>query len=140
MEIVNAIREANTDYEIYFLLTSYIDAVRFCDKLRYMPEPMSALPLAGKADLQARFERLLVELDQASKRLDDQACYVIKEALTIFSAALNRLWSIDSKRRAPSAGVDRQAVLSWSSVPLTQPAALAHKPVAASNSEQHPGN
>jgi hypothetical protein len=118
MQLVNTIRDAHTKQAIYFLLTAYIDAVRSCDKLRYMPEALSTLPLAGNDDLQTRFEALLVELDKASKRLDDQACLVIKEALAVFSAALNCLWSMDNVPHSLPAGVSRQSALSWSCTPL----------------------
>jgi hypothetical protein len=118
MQLVNTIRDAHTEQAIYYLLTSYIDAVRSCDKLRYMPDALSTLPLAGNGDLQTRFENLLGELDKASKRLDDQACVVIKEALAVFSAALNRLWSIEKLQQALPAGVNRQSALSWSCAPL----------------------
>lgn len=67
-------------------------------RIAFAAQGVVALPLTGTHDLQARFERSIVELDRASKRLDDKACVVIKEALNIFSAALNRLWLLDSQR------------------------------------------
>ena len=120
MIIANLIREVNTEEEIYFLLTSYIEAVRYCDKLGFMPAQMSALPLAGKDDLQARFEKLIIELDKASKRLDDKACVVLKEALAVFSTALNCIRTLENKRRRPPAGVDQRAALTWSAVRLAE--------------------
>jgi hypothetical protein len=134
--ITNYIRKANTEYEIYFLLTAYIQTVRFCDKLEHMPKHMAALPLTGRDNLQARFDRLIVELDIASKRSDDKACVIIKEALAVLSTALNCLWSLDNKRRCPQAGVDRQAAITWSAVPMTESAPPAVGQNAASKAVQ----
>ena len=120
--ITDYIRQAKTEYEIYFLLTAYIQTVRFCDKVECMPKHMAALPLGGKADLQARFDGLIVDLDSASKRLDDKACVVIKEALVVLSSTLNRLWAIDNKRRWPRSALDKQAALTWSPVALAKSA------------------
>ena len=131
--IADYIRQAKTEYEIYFLLTAYIQTVRFCDKMESMPEQMAALPLSGKADLQARFNGLIVDLDVASKRLDDNACVVIKEALVVLSTALNRLWTIDNKRRWPHSALDKKAALSWSPIPLTESASRTVGKLAVSN-------
>jgi len=97
MVITDVIREAETEYVIYFLLSSYINAARHGDMLKSLPEPVAALPLTGKTDARLRFDRLLFELDAASKRLDDKACDSIKEALTVFGTALYRLTLLDGR-------------------------------------------
>jgi hypothetical protein len=74
---------------IYFLLTAYIDTARSSGKLASVPEHIIQLPLRGVADVRTRFESLLIELDVASKQLNDEACVGIREALHIFGAALN---------------------------------------------------
>jgi hypothetical protein len=51
----------------------------------------------------------MLELDAASKRLDDKKCVDIKEALSVFGTALHRLQSIDSKRAHRMALEKRQA-------------------------------
>ena len=110
--IIGIIREANTEHDIYFLLTSYIEAVRFGDKLNFLPECLTRLPLTGLDDVRGRSAKLVAELDAASKRLDYKTCMVIKEALEIFGAALTRLESFErmsqSQRLAPqtAAGLD----------------------------------
>jgi len=91
MTISHIIREANSEHEIYFLLTAYIDAVQFADKLNCLSEHLTRLPLTGLEDVRGRSAKLVGELDAASKRLDDKVCTVIKEALEIFGAALTRL-------------------------------------------------
>jgi hypothetical protein len=90
------IRNATTEHEIYFLLTSYLEAVRYSDKLHCcVPEQVVRLPLNGRQDVQERFERLMIELDCASKRLDNRSCKSIKEGVHILSAALSHLSTFD---------------------------------------------
>jgi hypothetical protein len=91
MMITNIIREANTEPEVYFLLTAYIDAIQFGDKLNCLSEHLTSLPLTGLDDVRQRSVKLVTELDAASKRLDNSVCAVIKEALEVFGTALTRL-------------------------------------------------
>ena len=105
--IAEVIRDASTEHEIYFFLTAYIEAVRFCDKLDCLPTHITGLPLAGIDDLRGRFRTL--ELGKASNELDEQAGVVIGEALAIFGAALDRLGSLDGEMRRPLRGIDAQA-------------------------------
>lgn len=97
--IADVIRNAETQNEIYFLLTSYIEALQFSGALEDVAPQIVDLPLKGKMDLKVRFEKLMIELDSASKRLDDKTCLVIKEALHIFGTALTRLRTIDCQQR-----------------------------------------
>jgi hypothetical protein len=98
MIVTDVIREADTEHVIYFLLSSYVGVARDCDRLRNLPEQIAALPVTGKDDVKSRFKTLLFELDAASKRLDDQACTSIKEALTIYGTALSRLERLDGSQ------------------------------------------
>lgn len=98
MKVTDVIRKAENDHVIYFLLNSYIGVARDCDKLKSLPAQIAKLPLANKADLRFRFEILMCELDTASKRLDDEKCIIIKEALTILGTALYRLQSLGSQQ------------------------------------------
>jgi hypothetical protein len=114
----DVIRNSKTEHEIYFLLTSYIEAVRFCDKLHCsIPEHITRLPLRGIADVRERFEHLMLELDTASKRLDDNSCMVIREGVHIFGAALNRLGALGEQHYRPpempvaAVGFNTQAAL-----------------------------
>lgn len=99
--ITDVMREAESEHEIYFLLTAYLEALRFSDKLNLLPAPLERLPITGMADVGKRFEQLFIELDSASKGLNNNACIVIKEALHIFSTAFNRLASLPG-RNSPS--------------------------------------
>ncbi len=89
--IVDAIRDANTERDTYVLLTAYLEAMQRHEKRKMLPECVTRLPMNGKDDVMARFEKLVAGLDAASKRLDDEACLLIKEALAVFGAALDRL-------------------------------------------------
>lgn len=108
--IADVIRKAETEHEVFVLLTAYIEAVRFCDKLHYLPDDITRLPLDGAMDVRTRFEQLILELDAASRRLDDRSCLVIREAVHIFGTALSRFELLDAPRyRPPVTGVDARA-------------------------------
>jgi len=99
----DVIRSANTEHEIYYLLTSYIETMRFSDESRKcFPEPITRLPFNGIGDLRGRFAQLVVELDKASKSLDDKSCAKIKEGMHALGVALNRLTTLDEQHgRSP---------------------------------------
>lgn len=92
--IADVIREAESENQIYFLLTAYLEAVRYSDKLNLLPDTIRQLPITDMADVKKRFERLFIELDRESKGLNHRVCTALKEALHIFSTAINRLESI----------------------------------------------
>ena len=93
------IRRAHNEHEIYFLLTAYLEAVQFGDKKNFVSEATIALPLTTLADLDERFTQLFIDLDNASKALDDRACLSIKEALHVFGSAVHRLHYLAVPRR-----------------------------------------
>jgi len=95
MTLTDAIRAASTRHEIYFLLTSYVEAVRYCDKLCYLPAPMRDLPIMGMDDLKARVEELKLKFGEPSTMPDSKDLMIIRETLGIFGAALGRLYSLD---------------------------------------------
>ena len=106
--IADVIRNASTEHEIYFLLTTYVEAVRSCDQVHGMPEHITRLPLAGIDDVRSRFRKLVSELDTASKRLDHKACETIRDALHVFAAALHRLSSLNAERYRPLRAIGRE--------------------------------
>ncbi len=107
---VDIIRTADSEHEIYFLLTSYIEAVRFSNRFSATLEHLTRFPLHGVNDVNERFEKLVEELDEASKRLDDHGCVLIREALHIIGTALNRLQSIGKENAASEAAVTAPAL------------------------------
>src|SRR5688572_9105864 len=94
--LVDVLREAGDENEIYCLLTAYIDASRFCHRHHFMSEPVMRLPVTHVDDVRTRFESLVAELDAASKALDDSACVVLRDALHVFGTALHGLRQIGS--------------------------------------------
>ena len=101
MKIADVIRSANSEHEIYFLLTAYIRTMPFCDLLSRMPEPITRLPLNGIPDVRSRFGKLVMELDTASKQLDDDTCSSIKGAMHVFGTSLERLVVLGDPQRQP---------------------------------------
>ena len=97
--ITDVIRNAENSNEIYFLLTSYLEALQFSGAMDRVLPHIVDLPLKDKVDLKVRFDKLMIELDCASKRLDDKACLVIKEMLHVFGTALSRLRAIDHQKQ-----------------------------------------
>jgi hypothetical protein len=96
MMIADEIRNAESEEVIYLILVSYIDAARFRGNLKNLPKQM-VLPLKSKDDVRSRYEALMIALDAASKRLDNDTCITVKEALLIFATALYRLQLLDSR-------------------------------------------
>ena len=96
MEITDVIRDANSEYVVFFLLTAYIEALRFGDRL---PARLTSLPLTGIHDVGTRCQGLVIELDSASRKLDDKACVLIKEALRVFGTAFHRLALLHASAR-----------------------------------------
>jgi hypothetical protein len=88
MDITDVIRDADSEYVVYFLLVAYIEALQFCNRL---PARLTRLPVTGVHDIETRYQDLVVELDSASRKLDDRVCVLIKEALHVFATALHRL-------------------------------------------------
>lgn len=99
----DVIRQAKNEHEICFLLTSYVESVRYCDQLNLLPECVKRVPPAGMEQVREQCQQLVLELDKSSKGLNDNACVVIKEALHIFSVALDRLQLLTVANRPPSA-------------------------------------
>lgn len=91
MPIRDAIQELNTEHEIFFLLTAYIETQCFCDKLSLLPWQMRALPLAGFNDVEARIDGLRLQLREMASEADLRARAIIEETIEVFGTALRRL-------------------------------------------------
>ena len=98
--IYDVIREATSEHEVYFLLTSYVEAVRHGDMLSCLPDQVRELPVNGLDDVRARVDGLRAELGQSLPR-NTRSRVIVTESTEIFSEALNRLqWLEWEKRRA----------------------------------------
>jgi hypothetical protein len=91
MIITDVIRSASTAPEIQFLLTSYVEAARYCDPLGRLPAELRDLPIGGTADLAARIARLKTAFGVPFEELREQDRAIVREALDIYSCALIRL-------------------------------------------------
>ncbi len=108
--IGEAIVKASNEYEIYFLLTSYVEAARYCSRLNKLPGHFLHLPMTGTADVRMRLDGLSLEFDRLSQCADHEQCARIGEAVEIFAAALSRLHRLDQGAGRPS-GTQRSAGL-----------------------------
>ncbi|HYL17328.1 MAG TPA: hypothetical protein VEV20_01500 [Burkholderiales bacterium] len=91
MIILHAIREADSEHEVYELLSAYSEAVDVDGAGRESSSRTSNARITDAAAVARRIEALVAALQEASKRLDDRARLLIKEALHVFCAALDRL-------------------------------------------------
>lgn len=102
MTITNVIAEAGNEHEIYFLLTAYLESVRFGDKFGLLPEHVTRLPVSGLADVTRRFDDLRSERDHGTVRPNDRTRMFITEALDVVGTARERLtWLAYPDLRSP---------------------------------------
>jgi hypothetical protein len=99
--IADRIREAGTEQEVFSLLNAYVEAIGGSEKARYLPQGMVSSP-DSVVGLMQRCLGLMGEIDAASKRLDDRACAALREALHVFSSALNHLKWLEHETRRSS--------------------------------------
>ena len=95
MIITDAILRANSKHAIYFLLTSYIEAVGY-DVGKQLPEHVAKLPLAGLKDLTARYSVIVAKLEEPIATGSGTAA-ALKEAAEVFRSALLRLCTLASQ-------------------------------------------
>lgn len=90
MMIADAIAEATTEHEVYFLLTAYLESVRYGDQHGLLPDDLTRLPLAGPVDVENRLQHLWQDhacLPQASHR----TYTLMREACNVMGRAYERL-------------------------------------------------
>lgn len=92
MQLINVMCHLNTEYEIGFLLTAYLENLQSRHLENQLPLGVSALPLRDAPDIEARFAELLGEAlcGLARGQCDTQPA-IAKEATEIFGAAVTRL-------------------------------------------------
>lgn len=99
MVIADAIREAETQYVVLFLLKAYLDTESRRQALQHLPARITRVPVTDKDDARARYKLLNAEFDAAARRGDDRVRPSIREALGVFGAAVLRLEALE--RQAP---------------------------------------
>lgn len=92
--ITNAIRSAESEEEVLFLLTTYVESARTSGRFHFLPERAVALPLVDGECVRSRLTNMLYELDEASRSCDDYTRDVLHEAVHIFGRALEQIHAI----------------------------------------------
>ena len=96
MQINEAIRQANSRHEIFFLLTAYVEAVGYCDQQKSLPWQVRELPLAGTQDVKARIYGLHLRSRSMTPGSDDAAAgQIVNETLELYTTALRQLASLE---------------------------------------------
>ena len=90
MMIIDVILDANTEHEIFFLLTAYVESLRYCDKLGTLPQDLTRLPLSGVGDVQGKFVELRAEIGKPAAA-GGRTHAILREAADVFGAAVDRL-------------------------------------------------
>lgn len=104
MLMTDVMRRLNTEHEIRFLLTAYIETLQFYDAEKRLPRGVAALPLTGVDDIEARFTELLgAELCGLARSHCDTQGAIAHEATEIFGAAFGRLQTLRLLTNTPKA-------------------------------------
>jgi hypothetical protein len=90
MMISDVILEANNEHEIFFLLTAYVESLRYCDKLG-TPQGLTRLPLPGAGDVQSKFIGIRAVLNDEVEDCGTRTYAILREAVDVFGAAVDRL-------------------------------------------------
>ncbi len=92
MQMLDVMRRVNSEHEVRFLLSAYIETLQFYDTARSLPQGVTALPLAGVDDVRERFEALLdIDLSGSAVQGGERVHAIVREAAELFGAALARL-------------------------------------------------
>ena len=95
MLIVDVMRRLNTEHEIAFLLTAYVETLQFYKSAKRLPPGVATLPINGPHDIEMRFTALLdAELSGLASLHCDSNGTIAREATEIFGAALTRMQAL----------------------------------------------
>lgn len=97
MKIIDVLRTATSEHEIRFLLTAYVEAVRYgsggATEAAYM------LPLGDLDDVRARIAALESVLAHPARSAHGTSHAIAQEAAAVFRVALQRLHALDADER-----------------------------------------
>jgi hypothetical protein len=94
----DAIRTAQTEHVIYFLLTAYVETLDYYDPPRScLPSCVNRLPIVGNGDVTERLRALRETLDSNVQDSSDVRA-ILQEALDLFDTAWQRLQALDMAR------------------------------------------
>lgn len=101
MQLVDVMRRLNTEHEIRFLLTAYLETLRSRDASDRLLPRVAALPLRDAQDIQARFSELLnAQWCAHARSPGDTPDFIEREATEIFGAAVTRLHTLHARTDA----------------------------------------
>ena len=89
MTITDAVKQANTEHVVYFLLMAYVEALGYTGRSS-VPAPVKRLPIVTRTDVNERLHVLREALASPASSGPD-ARPVIEEAADLFSAASEQL-------------------------------------------------
>jgi hypothetical protein len=101
--IRDAIEGAESKHEVFFPLTSYIEAVRHLDQLNLLPWAMRNLPLAGIEDVKTRIASLHLNLQYVTSPASTRTYSLIEDAISVYQTALCRTTQLQSGDDLPHA-------------------------------------
>lgn len=100
MHIVEAIRHAESEGVVYFLLKSYVEALRYDDIRKVLPEPCGGREYTAVEQVARCFEAITSRLRQGAEYA---AAAVAHEIASVFDAALTRLRHLEGADMTPLA-------------------------------------
>lgn len=99
MMLSDAINAARSEHEVYFLVTSYIDALGHSLDPASVPDTLLTLPLRGRSDLEQRAAVLGRQLDDELRPRRSERRPAIGEAFSLLITALLALERIEAEQR-----------------------------------------
>ena len=90
--ITDAIKSAQTEHVVYFLLTAYVEALGHTNDYG-IPETIKRLPIQDRSDVRER-SKLMRHTLSGRRRHDRSPKPVVKEAADVFEAAVEQLETI----------------------------------------------
>jgi len=109
--IMQAIRQSDSELEIYALLTGYLETIRALPQWQELSAYLIQLPIHGLDAVRAQLSAFLAALELVSRRMDDQLRVAIKEAVYVFGATLEHLGGL--RRRSVAAVSSQGRSLVW---------------------------
>ena len=95
MQVIDVMRRLNSEQEIRFLLTAYLETLRAGGADKRLPPGVATLPLNDAEDIESRFTELLgAELTGLAHSHCDTQGAIAREATQIFGAAFTRLQTL----------------------------------------------
>lgn len=99
--LLDVIKGATTEHEVYFLLHAYIEAIRHDDESEVLPQFLRQLPFHGLPDIEERVAELTLHLAGAGPPDRPMNRALVQEAHAILAAALTRLRWLDTRTVSP---------------------------------------